>query len=203
MTITIIGILFAYVMGSIPSGIWIGKLFYDIDVTEHGSGNSGTTNVFRVLGPKAGTIVFILDVLKGFLPTLLPGLLFNSPVHPILFGVFTIIGHALPIFNKFKGGKSVATSFGVALAIYPIYVLLMISFFFVVLFITSMVSLASVSALVLAFICSFFLKDILFSIIVGFVMLFIIYRHRSNISRILNGTESTVPFGLRSSKKKK
>lgn len=200
MLTTILGIIIAYLMGSIPSGVWIGNVFYHKDITKYGSGNTGTTNVFRVLGPKAGIIVFIMDVLKGTIPTLLPALLFNSTVHPIIFGIFAILGHALPIYNKFKGGKAVATSCGVALAIYPVFLLILVGFFALILYISSMVSLASVIGISLAFVLSFLLHDTIFTIAVGLIFLFVVYRHKDNIKRIMNGTESRVPFGLRSSK---
>lgn len=202
MFTTILGNIIAYLMGSIPSGVWIGNVFYNKDITQYGSGNTGTTNVFRVLGSKAGVIVFLMDVLKGVIPTLLPLLLFNSTVHPIIFGIFAIFGHAFPIFNKFKGGKAVATTCGVAVAIYPVFLLIMISFFALVLYISSMVSLASVLSVGVAFLLSFFIGDMTFTVAVGFIFLFVVYRHKDNINRIKNGTESRVPFGLRSSKNK-
>ncbi len=203
MFTTLLGIIIAYLMGSIPSGIWVGKLFYNKDITQYGSGNTGTTNVFRVLGPKAGTLVFVMDVLKGTIPTLLPGLLFNSTVHPIIFGLFGILGHAVSIFAKFKGGKAVATSCGVALAIYPGFLLIMVGVFAAVLYVSSMVSLASITGVGIAFLGSFFLGDTLFSICVGLIFLFVVYRHKDNITRIKNGNENKVPFGLNASKKKK
>lgn len=203
MLTTILGIIIAYLMGSIPSGVWVSNIFCHKDITKYGSGNTGTTNVFRVLGPKAGIIVFAMDVLKGAIPTLLPSLLFNSTVHPIIFGIFAILGHALPIYNKFKGGKAVATSCGVALAIYPVFLLILVGFFALILYTSSMVSLASVSGIGLAFVLSFFLHDTIFTIAVGFIFLFVVYRHKDNIKRIINGNESRVPFGLRSSKNNK
>ena len=99
-------IVIAYLLGSIPTGLWIGKFFYHVNLREHGSGNTGTTNTFRVLGPKAGTVTFIIDMLKGTVATLLPHILGVTAVSPILIGLFAIIGHTFPIFAKFKGGKA-------------------------------------------------------------------------------------------------
>lgn len=199
----IFGILISYLSGSIPSGVWVGKYIYDKDVRLHGSGSSGTTNVFRVLGPKAGVLVFVLDVLKGFLPTLMMAIILGNYLHPIIFGVFAILGHTMPIFADFRGGKAVATSCGVGLAIYPVFILAMLGIFAIVLLTSSMVSLASIVAIGCAFIFSFFLGDIIFASAVGIVFLFVVYRHRDNISRIKAGTENRVPFGMNSSKKDK
>ena len=141
----VILILLAYLLGSIPSALWIGKLFYKIDIREHGSGNLGGTNTFRILGLKAGLIVSIMDILKGTAATLLPLLPFvtDTNIHPLILGVVAVIGHMYPIFAKFKGGKAVATSGGVLLAYHwPIFLLMLLSFF-IVLKLTKMVSFTS------------------------------------------------------------
>lgn len=196
-----IQMLTAYLLGSIPSGVWIGKVFYNVNLQEHGSGNSGATNTFRILGVKAGVIAMTIDVLKGTLATLLP-IMIGTDIHPIFIGVFAILGHVFSIFLKFKGGKAVATSAGVVLALYPIYLMIFVGVFLVTLYTTSMVSLSSMLAVGLAAICSFLLNDAIFSLVVCIVALAVVYLHRENISRIKNGTESRVPFGLKSSKKK-
>lgn len=108
-------ILIAYLLGSIPTGLWIGKFFYHTNLREHGSGNTGTTNTFRVLGVKAGIVTFVIDMLKGTLAALLPLIFGVSGVSPVLIGLFAIIGHTFPLFAQFKGGKAVATSAGVLL----------------------------------------------------------------------------------------
>lgn len=203
MITILIGFAIAYLMGSIPSGVWVSVYLYGKDVRHHGSGNSGTTNVFRVLGPKAGILVFVLDALKGFLPTLLMGIVFGQSIHPIIFGVFAIIGHTNSIFARFKGGKAVATSCGVGLAIYPTFVIFMLMIFALVLYLSSMVSLASLVAIGSAVLFSFFLGDWLFTSMLGLIFLFVVYRHRENIVRIKEGRENRVPFGLNSSKKNK
>ena len=108
-------ILIAYLLGSIQTGLWIGKVFFHTNLREHGSGNTGTTNTFRVLGKTAGTITFLVDMLKGTLAVLLPIWLGVTEVSPLIIGFFAIIGHVFPFFTGFKGGKAVATSAGVLL----------------------------------------------------------------------------------------
>lgn len=192
----------AYLLGSIPSGVWIGKNFYNKDIRDYGSGNTGATNTFRILGPKAGVFALIGDVLKGVIATLIP-IYFGSPIHPMFIGLFAILGHVYPIFLKFKGGKAVATSAGVAIAVHPLFVLIFALIFIIILFTTSMVSVASMLAVFLAAVGSLFINDPIFSAIVWFLSFLIIYLHRTNITRIRNKEESRVPFGLNSSKKNK
>lgn len=194
--------IIAYLLGSIPSGVLIGNRFFDTDIRNFGSGNTGATNTFRILGPKAGTFALIGDVLKGLLATLIP-IYFGTDIHPMFIGLFAILGHVYPIFLKFKGGKAVATTAGVAIAIHPLFVLIFATVFLIILLITSMVSVASMSAVFLAAIGSLFLGDPIFSVIVWFLAGLIIYLHRSNITRLRNKKESRVPFGLNSSKKNK
>ncbi len=191
--------LLAYLLGSIPSGVWIGKLFFKTDIREHGSGNSGTTNTYRVLGATAGTIVLVMDILKGTIAALLP-LWLGSNVHPMVVGLFAVIGHVFPIFAKFKGGKAVATSAGIALGAQPLFLLCLAAIWGSTLYITSMVSLASIIAVIIAAIASLFLGDPLFTVIAWIAMIIVIVRHSSNIVRIKNGSESKVPFGLKKNK---
>lgn len=192
--------MIAYLLGSIPSGVWIGKLFYQKDIREYGSGNTGATNTFRILGVKAGIVALVLDVLKGTAATLLP-IYLNTNIHPVFIGVFAILGHIYSAYIHFKGGKAVATSAGVALALHPIFLLIFVGVFLIILFISSTVSLASISAVFLAAIGSLFINDPLFSVVVWILALVILYLHRENIKRLRKGTESKVPFGLRRSKK--
>lgn len=199
-------LLVAYLLGSIPSGVWIGKIFYKKDIRNFGSGNSGTTNTFRVLGKPAGIIVLLMDILKGTLATCLPLLFQIDDINPLWFGVCAILGHTFPIFAGFKGGKAVATSAGMLLGYNPVFFLYSCVIFVVCLYLTSMVSLSSMiaavlitlSTVVLPFIWPKVLPDhnwLLTAIATG-VTLFIFYRHRENIQRIKKGTESRVPFGL-------
>lgn len=193
--------ILAYLLGSIPSGVWLGKMLYNKDIRDYGSGNTGATNTFRILGMKAGIIALILDILKGVLATLIP-IYFQTNIHPIFIGLFSILGHVFSLYINFQGGKAVATSAGVLLAIHPIYLLLAVLFFLIILFITSTVSIASISASIIAAIFSLFLNDPIFSAVVWLIALGIIYLHRENIDRIRKGKESQVPFGLRSKNKK-
>ncbi|AZP05376.1 glycerol-3-phosphate 1-O-acyltransferase PlsY [Jeotgalibaca ciconiae] len=199
--ISLITIIAAYLLGSIPSGVWIGKLFYHKDIREFGSGNMGTTNTFRVLGTKAGIIVLIMDILKGSIATLLP-IWFGLPIHPLLTGVVASIGHTLPIFASFRGGKAVATSAGIILAYNPLFFTLAIICFLIYLFISSMVSFASIVACLTAIVISFFMGDVWLIVVTVSLTSYIIYRHRANIQRIKEGTETMVPFGLRYNKSK-
>ena len=196
----IILILIAYVLGSIPSALWIGKLFYGTDVRQHGSGNLGATNTFRVLGKTAGLIVTVLDILKGTAAVLLPLLpFFNSAgIHPLFLGVCAVIGHSFPVFAKFKGGKAVATSGGVLLGYnWPIFIIVMLVFL-LALKLTKMVSLSSMIVAIVGFIyCIFYYVwsgDIYLMIVIGLMGAFIFYRHRANIARIKAGTEPKVKW---------
>ncbi|WP_423189349.1 glycerol-3-phosphate 1-O-acyltransferase PlsY [Alkalibacterium sp. f15] len=197
--VEIVVILCAYLLGSIPSGVWIGKLFFKTDVREHGSGNMGTTNTFRVLGKTAGTIVLILDITKGTVAALLP-IWFGLNIHPMAVGIFAVIGHVFPIFAGFKGGKAVATSAGIVIGAQPLFAFLIL-IFGVTLYVSRMVSLASIVTSIIAAIASLFLGDWIFATIVWLAMIIVIIRHRSNIERIKNGSESKVPFGLNKTKK--
>ncbi|MEI2663230.1 glycerol-3-phosphate 1-O-acyltransferase PlsY [Rossellomorea sp. LJF3] len=186
-------LILSYLLGSIPSGLLIGKTFYGKDIREHGSGNLGGTNTFRTLGVKAGMIVTIMDILKGTLATLLP-LMFASDVHMLLAGVFAVIGHMYPVFANFRGGKAVATSAGVLLGYNYILFLILLAVFFICLYATKYVSLSSMIAAVLAFTYSIFTGDIPLIIVVGILTIFVIYRHRANIVRIKNKTEPKIKW---------
>lgn len=193
--------LLAYLLGSIPSGVWIGKLFYKKDLRDYGSHSSGATNAFRVLGPKAGVVVVLMDILKGTAAALLPGL-FGLEISMVAVGLFAIIGHVYPIFAGFKGGKAVATSAGVALAYSPIFLGAALILFVTLLYLTSTVSLSSVlSFLVASVSVIFWTDDWYFRIFVWAVTALVVFRHTANIKRIMNGTESKIPFGLRKNKK--
>lgn len=192
---TILMFVFSYLLGSLMPGFWIGKLFYHKDIRDEGSGNVGTTNSFRVLGTAAGIVTLVLDLLKGTAAGLLP-LLFNSNINPMLVGVAAIIGHTFSIWLKFKGGKAVATSAGILLAYNPYFFILAISVFILVLLLTSMVSMSAMISFSFAVCASLFYHDLVLTIVTIILTIFVFYRHRSNISRIKNGTESTVPFGL-------
>lgn len=195
----------AYLIGSIPSAIWVGRKFYGIDVREHGSGNAGATNVFRVLGKGPGTVVLLMDIIKGFLSVMLAyqmGYYFAEQgtqssqmtgFFPVAFGVLSVVGHMLPIFAKFKGGKGVATLFGVIIALDPRVAGLGLLVFVVVNIVTGYVSVGSLMAglsIPVLFLQVFGYRDvslIVFSVSVGIL---VVYTHRKNIRRLMAGEET-------------
>ncbi len=185
----------AYLLGSIPSGVWIGKKIYGKDIRNYGSGNSGTTNTFRVLGIKAGILVLFADVLKGTLAASLPYLL-HSDLNPMVVGLGAIIGHTFPVFAQFKGGKAVATSAGVLLAYNPSFFIYCVLLFLVILFFSRMVSFSSMLSLLIITPSTLLTNDWILTTIAALLTIFIIYRHKDNIKRIRTGTESKVPFGF-------
>ncbi|KRN02537.1 membrane protein [Levilactobacillus senmaizukei DSM 21775 = NBRC 103853] len=200
----LIGLLImAYLLGAIPNGVWIGKAFFKTDIRQSGSGNIGTTNTYRVLGPYAGTTVMVLDIAKGTVATLLPTFLPNwVPAHtvlgsalPLLFGLMAILGHTFSIFDHFKGGKAVATSAGMLLGYNPIMFVIAAGLWVSLIYWTSMVSLASMIAFSLVTLISLLFHDWYLTGIAVALTVFVFYRHRTNITRIREGTESMVPFG--------
>lgn len=187
-------IILSYLIGSIPSALIVGKLFYQTDIREHGSGNLGGTNTFRVLGKKAGFIVTLADILKGTLAVTLPIILGFPEINPLIVGVFAVIGHMYPIFANFRGGKAVATSGGLILGINPLVFLIVLLSFFVMLMISKYVSLSSMSAGLIGVITTIILKEYELLIVASILTVFIFYRHRVNIKRIINKTEPKVPW---------
>ena len=189
--------ILAYLIGSFPTGVIVGKVFFHKDIRKYGSGNIGTTNTFRVLGPVAGFIVFLIDFFKGTLATVLPVLFHLGPHYLcLIFGLAAILGHAFSIFLKFKGGKAVATTAGFLLGYNVHFFLICAVIFFPLLFITSMVSLTSLISIVLIFIASFFFHDLALTILSGLLVILIYWSHRSNIKRLERHEENLVPFGL-------
>ena len=211
--LTVLLIISAYLLGSIPNAVWIGKMLYGIDVREHGSKNAGATNTIRVLGWKAGLPVFILDVLKGFLAVNLvhiytlyvPGTTDYVNLQLIL-GAFAVIGHIFPIFARFKGGKGVASLFGIILAIVPLPTLITLAIFIITLFITKYVSLSSIiSGITFPFLIMFVFKTsipslIIFSLIVAILLLL---THQKNIERLIRREESKASFLFRRKKNRR
>ncbi len=195
-----ISILVAYILGSIPTSVWIGKLFFNIDVRDHGSGNAGTTNTIRTLGYKAGIPVFIIDVLKGWFAIFISKLIFDSfpyiniPDYMLLIvAAAAVLGHIFPIFAEFRGGKGVATLLGIGFGLIPIPTLIALGIFTVVLLLFGYVSLASITATVtLPFVTYFFVMpdNFLFLILTIAVAIFVPITHRNNIKRLINGTEN-------------
>lgn len=190
----IIFIILAYLLGSIPTGLIVGKVGYQKDIREHGSGNLGATNTFRVLGLKAGIIVITVDILKGTLAALLPILFQAENVYPLVVGVFAVIGHMFPIFAKFKGGKAVATSAGVILGVNPLLFVIMVCSFLLILYLSKYVSLASMLTGIITIIVTIIQQDIGLIIVTSILTAFVIYRHQANIKRILNKTEPKIKW---------
>lgn len=204
IALLIITIIAAYLLGSIPSSVWYGIGYFGIDVRKHGSGNAGATNTFRVLGKRAGTIVMLIDVLKGWTATCLASMLFYMNeigetellMYKIIFGIIAIIGHIFPVFVNFKGGKGIATLLGMVLAIHPELALLCITIFILTLLASHYVSLSSILATlafpVLSWIGVFGHPEPLL-IVFGFTMfILVVFTHQKNIIRLMNGNESRV-----------
>ena len=190
-------IVLTYFIGAIPSGVWIGKAFKGIDVRDYGSKNSGATNSYRVLGAKLGVVVLIMDVLKGFIPLYIAShfnLMYNDLV---ILGLVAILAHTFSCFISFKGGKGVATSLGVFLFLIPVITLILLAIFIFILvaYFTRYISLASITAAFLLPIFTFFTHrdSYLFALSV-IIAIFVIYRHKTNISRLLSGTENKFKF---------
>ncbi|WP_314851949.1 glycerol-3-phosphate 1-O-acyltransferase PlsY [uncultured Granulicatella sp.] len=187
-----LGATMAYLLGSIPSGLWIGRKFFQIDIRQHGSGNLGATNSFRILGKKAGTIVLLMDLLKGSISVLLLKQMDLHGISPLIIALFAVMGHTYPLFANFKGGKAVATFAGVILAYQPVLFLIGLGIFILTLAISKMVSFTSMLTISIGVLLSLYFQDMVLTTIALLADIFIIYRHRTNIQRILNGTEAKV-----------
>lgn len=198
----IVMLLLSYLIGAFPSGFVIGKLFFKKDIRQFGSGNTGATNSFRVLGRPAGFLVTFLDIFKGFITVFFPLWL---PVHAdgpistfftngLIVGLFAILGHVYPVYLKFQGGKAVATSAGVVLGVHPILLLILAIIFFIVLKIFKYVSLASIVAAICCVIGSLIIQDYILLVVSFLVSIILIIRHRSNIARIFRGEEPKIKW---------
>ncbi len=186
----IILLIFSFFIGSIPFGIIVSKLFKGEDPRKVGSGNIGATNVARAAGPLAGFVTLMLDILKGAIPVIIAERLFPSSSFPFLCGLFSIIGHCYSPFLGFNGGKGVATGAGVFIAFNIKAFLLGLATFAGVFTLTRIVSLSSItSALSMPIWVFIFLKDLEKTVITLFVAIFITYRHKENIKRLLRKEE--------------
>ena len=200
ISLGIISLLAAYLLGSLSPAVWIGKWLYNIDVREHGSGNAGATNVFRVLGKKAGIPVLLIDALKGWIAVMVPVWLLGNFDSPVLFenfrvlcGAMAVLGHVFPVFAGFRGGKGVATLLGVAFGMFPLAALCGVVLFMLVLLSTHYVSLGSILAS-LGYGLFLLLVEkvhhdasIIFAITIP---LLVIVTHKANIQRLLSGSEN-------------
>lgn len=202
--LVILEIVFAYLIGSIPSAVWIGKLFYGIDVRNHGSGNAGATNVIRVLGYKAGIPVLLLDVMKGWLAVQLPLWIYVPGLTPemeiyvrIACAVAAVLGHVYPIYVGFKGGKGVGTIAGAGISLFPLSLLIVLAVFVVILATTRIVSLSSIIASLFFPVVVYLVIGVRHPGLVGLslvVALFIPVTHRKNIRRLIRGEENKFDF---------
>jgi glycerol-3-phosphate acyltransferase PlsY len=190
----------AYLFGSIPTAVWVGKHFFGIDVREHGSKNAGATNTFRVLGKKPGIIVLLVDVLKGLFAVFLPQIFLSSVVNyselinlKIIAAIFVILGHVFPLFARFKGGKGVATSLGVIFALHPPAAFICLGIFLIVFLISHFVSLgAIITAISFPLIIIYVFNEtslslIVFAIVIGIA---VVITHKKNIKRLIDGCEN-------------
>lgn len=189
----VIALALSYVMGSVPTGLWLGLWLRNVDIREHGSRNIGATNTLRVLGKQLGAIALLVDMAKGAIPVLFIARLSGWEHAPLACGLAAILGHTFSVFIKFKGGKGVATSAGVFLALLPVPMACAIGVFIAVVSFTRMVSAGSIlGAASLAIMAWVFPGDAT-RIVQGMavaVALLVIYRHRENVRRILAGTEN-------------
>jgi glycerol-3-phosphate acyltransferase PlsY len=196
----LISFALAYIIGATPVGYWIGRVFFKKNLLEMGSGNIGTTNTFRNLGALAGTSVMVLDILKGSFGAMMALLWGPLPAGEswwfFAVGLGAILGHTYSFWIGFKGGKAVATSVGVLLMYNPGMFAFACFIFVLGIFITSTVSIASMAGFLIVTIASMIISDWILFIIALSLTIFVFYRHRENIKRIMNGTESKIPFGL-------
>ncbi len=194
----------AYLLGSIPTAVWIGKRFYGIDVREHGSGNAGATNALRVLGTRTGVIVLLLDALKGVLAVALGWLVkeaFSSPdlfsIFQLMLGLFALLGHVFPLFAGFRGGKGIATLAGIVTILFPGAVLICLLVFAAFFIPSRFVSLGSIAASLAFPVAVIWITgpstwpEIIFSLMVA---VFVPLTHRKNIQRLFKGTENKINF---------
>ncbi|MBC7388684.1 MAG: glycerol-3-phosphate 1-O-acyltransferase PlsY [Opitutaceae bacterium] len=194
----------AYAIGSLPTAIWYGEAFFGIDVRNFGSGNAGATNTFRVLGTKPGIIVLLIDAFKGWTATIISFILIHNtnihekyiPLYGMLFGALAVVGHIIPLFANFKGGKGVATSLGMVFGINPELALICLIIFLVIFLTTNYVSLGSITAAFaypLLMLSPRFLPSQHFMVIFGYVMFaIVVLTHQKNIIRLLHGEEGKI-----------
>ena len=198
MAMTALSCLIAYVLGSIPNGLWLGKALWHTDLREHGSHNIGATNAWRTLGKGPGFLIFLLDFLKGLLSVYIASALVGTPLAMVLAAIFAIVGHSASLFMGFKGGKGVATGLGVLSMLMPQVTLIVFLVWLALVKITGYVSLGSIVAAacvpVLAYAFGAPVEYLVFGVAAAIL---IVVRHRANIGRLLNGTESKIKAGHR------
>ncbi|NEW64412.1 MULTISPECIES: glycerol-3-phosphate 1-O-acyltransferase PlsY [unclassified Facklamia] len=195
-------LIFAYLIGSIPTGVWYSRYKHRVDVRELGSGNSGATNVGRNFGIKAAVFVTLIDIFKGTLVVLLAKHFFpNEPYIIMGSAIAAVLGHAYPLYANFKGGKVVATSFGVTAGFSLPIAFFGALFLFLLIYLTSTISLSAMVSFTATALYIYFTQASIYGYGFLLIALFLMYRHRANIQRLMQGNESHIGFGLRSSKK--
>lgn len=194
-------IVLAYLLGSIPSAVWVSKRMYGIDIREHGSGNAGATNTFRILGSRAGSLVMFMDMMKGFLAvklSILSNFSWTSEAFvnlQIFLGLAAVLGHIFPIWADFRGGKGIATLFGMILGIQPLVAVSLVGVFLLMLFLTRYVSLSSISASIafpLLILFIFNEPELSYRLFAIATACLVVLTHHKNINRLINGNESKV-----------
>jgi glycerol-3-phosphate acyltransferase PlsY len=205
-----LGGLVAYLIGSFSSSVWIGRLFYGVDVREQGSGNAGATNTIRVLGWKTGVIVLLIDAFKAWLAVQIAGVFASNSLTPdqiinysIMMGSLAVLGHVFPVYTGFRGGKGVASLVGMIIALYPYAFLAVLAWFIIIFLITRFVSLASVtSAILFPFIVIFAFNEKSVSLVILSILIavFIPLTHHKNIKRLIKGDELKMSFTTKTKK---
>ena len=181
--------ILAYLVGSIPNALWIGKIFKNIDVRDFGSGNVGATNAARVLGLKLGVMVLLFDAFKGMIFIIIARKFGLSDIYVVLIGLAAILGHSYSIYLKFKGGKAVATSLGVMLVLIPKVIIILVIVFLLIVIFSGYVSLASISVAGLLPILTYIMYNNIIALLSLVVGILVIWRHKSNIKNLLEGKE--------------
>ncbi|MDD4679562.1 MAG: glycerol-3-phosphate 1-O-acyltransferase PlsY [Clostridia bacterium] len=195
----ILVIVIGYIMGNFASSYFVGKLLAKIDIREHGSGNAGAANTFRVLGATAGAIVFVCDVLKGILATAIGLWITGSRAGAMLAGGMAVIGHNWPVFFRFKGGKGIAASFGLIIVLFPKIALILFAAVVPLMLITRYVSLGSITAAVLLPVLLVAYQEPPNIVLIGILLAVLaIFRHKDNLVRLWEGTENKISFKNRS-----
>ena len=196
-------VLIGYLLGSISTGVLLSKAFAKTDIRTQGSGNAGTTNMLRVLGRKAALFTFIGDMLKGIIAVFIGKELIGGELGGLLGVVGAVLGHYYPLYFGFKGGKGIATSFGSLLFVFPVEALLAFAVFLILVAVTHYVSVGSVAAAFVLPALLFFTRgdNLTVCIITACIGASVIWRHRANIKRLMDGTESKLDFSKLKKKK--
>lgn len=192
----LLGFVLGHVCGSVPSGLWLVQAFHGIDIRNYGSKNIGTTNVFRIVGPKTAVLVLIVDAFKGILAVGIMSYFFHNPLLDVVTALGALLGHNYSLFLGFKGGKGVATALGLLIFMMPKVAVASFGIWLVCVLLTRYVSLGSIMAAIftppLAWYLGYPSAYVIFSVLAAF---FVVLRHKENIHRLLTGTESKIKPG--------